>query len=169
MPTPTKAFSRTHARSDGEIDTDEQYRITFTSPKKRSSSSSLSSLSIGKNKPNSVIVPLRNEPLKNFEEDEPDDVFVDEKIILLQERLSDQINWMKVQGNDFVALETLCSIKEIVIMVRVFLESKTPVALKFKLNHNSTVTVSYQILPDFKNDFMMLKVNNKYCMFMSPF
>lgn len=119
--------------------------------------------------PNSILLPLRSDTLGEFEEEVLDSVFVDEKICDFRNRLIDQMNWMKTQGNDCVALETLSSITELVMLVRVFLKSKTPAALEFKVNHNATITVSYQFLNDFKNDFMMLKVHDKYCMFMSPF
>ena len=101
--------------------------------------------------------------------EEIDDAYMEEKLKGLKERLMDQIDWVKEQGEDYVALETLDSIEEIILLLGVFMSSKTPAALGFKINHNSTITVSYQFLHNFKNDFMMLKVDDKYCVFISPF
>ena len=139
------------------------------SPSKRKSSSPSSSSLLNSSIPTSILLPLRTDTLENVGEEELNDVFVDEAITRQQERLAEQIKWMKTQGRDCVALETLSSVKEIVRMVQLFLKSQTPSALEFKVNHNSSITVSYQVLHDFKNDFMMLKVKDKYCMFMSPF
>ena len=163
-PTPYRPFYKQNTRSDGETDTEEQFTNSYSPARRKSSSSSSAS-----NIPTSVLLPLRNDTLENVGEEDVEDVFENETISKLKDRLADQMNWMKTQGEDCVALETLCSIQEIIAMVQVFLRSKTPAELKFKVNHDSTVTVSYQFLHDFKNDFMMLKVRDKYCMFMSPF
>ena len=101
--------------------------------------------------------------------DTDDSAILQEGIHKLKLKLTDEISWVKERGEDYVALETLNGIEEISVLIRVLMESKTPAAVGFKINHDRTVTISYQFLHHFSKDFMMLKVGDNCRVFMNPF
>eukprot|EP00794_Sanderia_malayensis_P017625 gene17625-19379_t len=158
-------YKNRHLKSDGVDTMDEE--IWYTPTKQRNRSTSI---------PNSVLLQITPRKSSSLQESfsEDDDVFAaasesGRNMEQLRKRFVDQISWVKERGDDYVALETLDSVDEIMILLRIFLNLKTPAALGFKVNHNQTITVSYQFLKNFNKDFMMLKVGENYRVFMSPF
>ncbi|XP_065052088.1 uncharacterized protein LOC135681499 isoform X2 [Rhopilema esculentum] len=87
----------------------------------------------------------------------------------LKQKFGEQLSWVKENGQDFVALETLKTTSEISALLCVLAESKSPTLIQLKVNCSETITVSYHFLEKFRQEFMMLKVNDNYCMFMAPF
>ena len=80
-----------------------------------------------------------------------------------------QIEWVRDKGNDFVAMETLTSILEVTALFRAILDIKIPIAIGVKVGKDTRITVSYQFVDDFKQEYMMLRLNSDYCFFMPPF
>ena len=142
----------------------EDISLNGRSPLSRRTSSTSSGI------PQSIIIPLRRKSsLSEGCCTSEDECFKVKPSIAKEARLLDQLHWMKTQGDDCVALENLKDIPEVVKFLRVLTGFTTPAALEFKLNQSGTITISYQFLHNFKNDYMMLKVKDNYCMFLSPF
>ncbi len=157
------AFYKSRLRSGSDNVFDDDFFKTQQTPTKHKTSSSTSV-------PNSILLEVKRRKSSLCESiSEDDEVFINSKLQKLKEKFKDQINWVKERGEDYVALETLDNIQELIAFLRIFLTLKTPAVLGFKINHDRSITVSYQFLNNFKKDFMMLKIGDNYRVFMSPF
>ena len=87
----------------------------------------------------------------------------------LRTKYAEQLAWFRDNGRDFVALETMKTLTEASALLSVLVENKSPTLVQLKVTCSQTITVSYQFLDKFKQEFMMLKVSDSYCMFMAPF
>eukprot|EP00794_Sanderia_malayensis_P012957 gene12957-14287_t len=93
----------------------------------------------------------------------------EEKSVRMRKRFTDQLAWVRENGKDFVAMESLKSALEVAALLQVLSENKATTVMQLKVNCNDVITVSYHFLDNFKQEFMMLKVSSGYCMFMAPF
>ena len=93
----------------------------------------------------------------------------EESELKLRTKYAEQLTWFKENGRDFVALESMQTLSEVTALLFVLAESKTPTLIRIRVNCSQIITLSYQFLDKFKQEFMMLKVNESYCMFMAPF
>lgn len=87
----------------------------------------------------------------------------------LRKQYAEQLKWVKENGQDFVALESMKTAREVSALLFALAENKAPTLVQLKINCNEKITVSYQFLDKFKQEFMMLKVSKDYFMFMVPF
>ena len=87
----------------------------------------------------------------------------------LKRRFTDQLAWVKKNGGDFVALDTLHTMAEVSALLSALIHNSSPTLLQMKVNCSESITVSYQFLEKFRQDFMMLKCRDSHCMFMAPF
>eukprot|EP00112_Aurelia_sp_Birch-Aquarium-sp1_P007473 Seg1815.4 transcript_id=Seg1815.4/GoldUCD/mRNA.D3Y31 product="hypothetical protein" protein_id=Seg1815.4/GoldUCD/D3Y31 len=87
----------------------------------------------------------------------------------LKRRFTDQLAWVKKNGGDIVALETLHTMAEVAALLDALIHNSSTTLLQMKVNCSESVTVSYQFLEKFRQDFMMLKCRDSHCMFMVPF
>ena len=89
--------------------------------------------------------------------------------VILKDRFQSQLKWFKDSGTDFIAMETLTDTDELAALLNAILECKSPTAIEIEINDVKTVTVSYQSVTNFKQEFMMLKLKSDYCLFLEPF
>ena len=130
--------------------------------KSRSSMSFTASTPSLRNAPNSILLKYTEKQLEksdSFEENETK----------LRQKYAEQLAWVRENGSDFVALESMKSVDEISALLFAMAENKSPTLLQLRMSCNETITVSYQFLDKFKQEFMMLKVCEGYYMFMAPF
>ena len=101
------------------------------------------------------------------EEDDPLDCMWKEKLRL---KFEDQFNWInKGEDESYVGVEKLHCVQEFEVLLGVIQSSRQPIALQVRLNRDNTLTALYHPIKQFRQDFMMLKVNGDYCLFMEPF
>jgi len=88
---------------------------------------------------------------------------------LLKQKFYDQIDWVKKEKSEYVSMETLKSYVELKIFLQVMLKVTQPFAVQIKVNQDNTITITYQLIEKFKQQFMMIKIGEKHCLFLEPF
>jgi len=80
-----------------------------------------------------------------------------------------QIEWAERYCNDYINTENLSNISELYIILNVLKKCNTAIILSLKLNLKNEISLTYQFLKSFKNNYMIAPVNKDYCMIMKAF
>lgn len=81
-----------------------------------------------------------------------------------------QMKWVGMQDkHDYVAMEKLKTTEDFEVLLRVLMNCKSPTLVQIKLNKDDSFTVIYQFIEDFRQEYMLLMIGTKYCLFLEPF
>ena len=78
-------------------------------------------------------------------------------------------SWIKGEGLDYVHTEKAANLADVETILDVMLSFTIPIQLTFKVNSSTDISITYQFLPKFKEDYMILKINRNHCMVMRAF
>lgn len=79
------------------------------------------------------------------------------------------MSWMCDEGYDYIHTEQATNVSEVEIFVDVMLSSRVPVQMTFKVNSPTDINITYQFLPTFKEEYMILNISKTHCMVMRAF
>lgn len=81
-----------------------------------------------------------------------------------------QMKWVAMQDkHDYVAMEQLKTTEEFEVLLKVLMNCKSPTLMQIKLNKDDSFTVVYQFIENFRQEYMLLMIGTKYCLFLEPF
>merc|ERR1712048_567518 len=84
----------------------------------------------------------------------------------LHAHIQEQIEWM-MTNEGFVAMESVSSIEDCRVVLSAMLSSmQQPIALQLRIEAVGCITAMLQASDQFRSDFMMLQIDNKYCLFL---
>ena len=87
----------------------------------------------------------------------------------MKEKYAAQIKGFTENDRDYVYMESLRSITETAALIGAIIDNKLPTVVDLEVNKDSTMTICYQAITNFKQEFMMLKLKSDYCLFLAPF
>ncbi|XP_065052151.1 uncharacterized protein LOC135681541 isoform X2 [Rhopilema esculentum] len=128
----------------------------------RSRSSSLKS-------PHSVLLKAATKPRDLDKNSVESTSSISDEERYLKEKYTAQIRGFCEADSDYVYMETLRSVTETCALLEAIIENKFPTVIDIEVNQDSSLTLCYQAINDFKQDFMMLKLDSDYCLFLAPF
>ena len=86
----------------------------------------------------------------------------------LQSEYEEQVNWIK-QDQDYVSMETMNSLDKFRVLLDIIIKCGLPIALTIRRNKDGSLTILYQLIKNFRKEFMVLPVGDKHCLFLEPF
>lgn len=86
-----------------------------------------------------------------------------------RKELMKMMSWMCDEGYDYIHTEQATNVSEVEIFVDVMLSSRVPVQMTFKVNSPTDINITYQFLPTFKEEYMILNISKTHCMVMRAF
>eukprot|EP00794_Sanderia_malayensis_P012958 gene12958-14288_t len=129
----------------------------------RSRSSSFKS---GKSSPQSILLKAALKP-KELDQttsaDGSDALMLSEEERCLKEKYVAQIRDLNEPDTDYVYMETLHSVTEASAILEAILDNKLPTVIDLEISSENNMTLCYQTISDFKQDFMMLRIKSDYC------
>ena len=94
---------------------------------------------------------------------------VTEQDRFLKEKFTAQIKGFSETDTDYVYMEYLRSVAEAAAIIAAIIDNKVPTVVDMEISNESSMTLCYQAITNFKQEFMMLKLKSDYCLFLAPF
>ncbi|XP_065669245.1 uncharacterized protein LOC100209369 isoform X1 [Hydra vulgaris] len=91
---------------------------------------------------------------------------------VLEKRKKDvmkMFSWQIGESLDYVHTEKAESLVDVETILDVMLTSTIPIQVTFKVNSSIDISITYQFLPKFKDEYMVLKISRTHCMVMRAF
>jgi len=79
------------------------------------------------------------------------------------------ISWLSDESYDYVHSEQAQNLSDVEIFLDVMKSSRIPVQMKLEVNSPTDINLTYQFLPKFKDEFMILNISKTHCMVMRAF
>ena len=86
-----------------------------------------------------------------------------------QKELMKMLSWLSEEDYDYIHSERAQNLSEVEIFIDVMLSSRIPIQMTFKVNSPTDINIVYQLLPKFKDEFMILNSSKTHCMVMRAF
>lgn len=170
-----------------DIDIDEKN----TKHNKKSSKRSKSSKKTYKHSNTESVLSIRNcQPLRGFQargnnlrderdasgddddENEPEIAMRlnnDRKLTQKRRELMKMMSWICDEGYEYIHSEKVKNLSETEVFIDVILSSAVPVQMTFKVDSPTDINITYQFLPTFKEEYMVLNISKTHCMVMRAF
>lgn len=87
----------------------------------------------------------------------------------LSKRLQDEIKCVRKAGSDFVAMESFTSVTEFEVFIEALLNSGCSMLIEIRTSDDKHISVFYQSVEKFNQELMMVKIGDRYCLFLEPF
>lgn len=93
----------------------------------------------------------------------------DRKLSQKRRELMKMMSWVCDEGYDYIHSEQVKNLSEAEIFLDVMLSSAVPVQMTLKVNSPTDINITYQFLPTFKEEYMVLNISKTHCMVMRAF
>ena len=93
----------------------------------------------------------------------------DRKLSQKRRELMKMMSWVCDEGYDYIHSEQVKNLSEAEIFLDVMLSSTIPVQMTLKVNSPTDINITYQFLPTFKEEYMVLNISKTHCMVMRAF
>ena len=93
----------------------------------------------------------------------------DKKLQQRRKELMKMMSWICDEGYDYIHTEQAKNLTEVELYIDVMLSSSVPALMTFKVNSPIDISVTYQFLPTFKEEYMILNISKTHCMVMRAF
>ena len=93
----------------------------------------------------------------------------DRKLSQKRRELMKMMSWVCDEGYDYIHSEQVKNLSEAEIFLDVMLSSTIPVQMTLKVNSPTDINITYQFLPNFKEEYMVLNISKTHCMVMRAF
>lgn len=90
----------------------------------------------------------------------------EEKLMKKRRDLMKMMSWICDEGYDYIHYENVKNLSEAEVFIDVMLSSRIPVQMTFKVDSPTDINVTYQFLPNFKEEYMVLNISKTHCMVM---
>jgi len=121
---------------------------------------------------NSFILPTRDNKLS--ETSETDETDMNENLLgevdtKKHSELEPQIQWLQQNLGDYVNTETVRNCAQLHTLLNILLKMPSATLVTMKIESPSDISVTYQFMDKFKQDYMVVKINPGYAMLMKTF
>lgn len=93
----------------------------------------------------------------------------DRKLTQKRRELMKMMSWICDEGYDYIHNEKVKNLSETEVFIDVMLSSAVPVQMTFKVDSPTDINITYQFLPTFKEEYMVLNISKTHCMVMRAF
>ena len=93
----------------------------------------------------------------------------DRKLSQKRRELMKMMSWICDEGFEYIHSEKVKNLSEAEVFIDVMLSSTIPVQMTFKVNTPTDINITYQFLPTFKEEYMVLNISKTHCMVMRAF